>query len=199
MTAGSERVPIDHTDRRVEVRVDVCISGKFALANKRDAKGDRRKFACRATNISQSAIVLLTPIAGAIGERVIAYFDEFGELNGAISRIFVGGFVMRTVANNKDRAKFREKLLWLQASNNLQMFDRRTYKRIIPEEPRSTLLLADGRILECFVIDMSASAWRYLPILFRASVRRWRSERWWVKLSVILKMALLSGSKKFRI
>jgi hypothetical protein len=132
MTAGSEQVPIDHTDRRVEVRVDVCMSGKFALANNRDAKGDRRKFACRATNISQSAIVLLTPIAGAIGERVIAYFEEFGELNGAISRIFVGGFVMRIVANNKDRAKFREKLLWLQASKNLKVFDRRPYKRIIP-------------------------------------------------------------------
>jgi hypothetical protein len=124
MTAGSERVPIDHTDRRVEVRVDVCISGKFALANKRDAKGDRRKFACRATNISQSAIVLLTPIAGAIGERVIAYFQEFGELNGAISRIFVGGFVMRVVVNDKDRATFREKLLWLQAGKNLKVFDR---------------------------------------------------------------------------
>jgi hypothetical protein len=82
LTAGSEQVPIDHTDRRVEVRVDVCMSGKFALANNRDAKGDRRKFACRATNISQSAILLLTPIAGAIGERVIAYFEEFGELNG---------------------------------------------------------------------------------------------------------------------
>src|SRR5580704_8424628 len=54
----------DHTERRAEVRVDIRIAGKFSLANKRDAKGDRRKFACRTINISQSAMVLAAPVAG---------------------------------------------------------------------------------------------------------------------------------------
>jgi hypothetical protein len=152
-----ERSAFDHTERRAEVRVDIRIAGKFSLANKRDAKGDRRKFACRTINISQSAMVLAAPVAGAIGERVIAYFEEFGELNGAVIRVFDGGFAMKIVANLKDRAKFWDKLLWLKESQNLKVSDRRTHRRIIPQEPRSTLILSDGRILECFVIDMSAS------------------------------------------
>jgi len=152
-----EKFAIDHTDRRAEVRIDVCIAARFCLANKRDTNGNRRKFACRAINISQSAIALLAPIAGAIGERVITYFEEFGELNGAIIRVFDGGFVMKVVANDKDRAKFRERLLWLKESQNLTVSDRRIHRRIIPQEPRSALILADGRILECFVIDMSVS------------------------------------------
>ena len=153
----SEGTAFDHTERRAEVRIDFRIGGKFRLANKRDAKGDRRKFACRTINISQSAIVLAAPVAGAIGERVIAYFEEFGELNGAVIRVFDGGFAMKIVANPKDRSRFWDKLLWLKESQNLKVSDRRRHKRIIPQEPRSTLVLADGRILECFIIDMSAS------------------------------------------
>jgi hypothetical protein len=152
-----ERFASDHTDRRVEVRIDVCIAARLSLANKRDANGNRRKFACRAINISQSAIALLAPIAGAIGERVITYFEEFGELNGAIIRVFDGGFVMKVVANDKGRAKFRERLLWLKESQNLNVSDRRIHRRIIPQEPRSALVFSDGRVLECFVIDMSVS------------------------------------------
>jgi hypothetical protein len=152
-----ERFAIDHTDRRAEVRVECCVPGNFRLANKRDAKGDRRKFACRAINISQSAIALVTPIAGAIGDRVITYFEEFGEINGAILRVFNGGFVIKIVANAKDRAKFEDRLLWLRERKDHKVSDRRIHRRIIPQEPRSTLVLSDGRILECFVIDMSTS------------------------------------------
>jgi hypothetical protein len=154
---GPERFAVGRTDRRAEVRIDVCIAARFCLANKRDANGNRRKFACRAINISQSAIALLTPIAGVIGERVITYFEEFGELNGAISRVFNGGLVITIVANKKGRAKLRNRLLSLKEHENLKVSDRRLHKRIVPQEPRSALILSDGRILECFVIDMSAS------------------------------------------
>jgi hypothetical protein len=153
----SDGIAFDHIERRAEIRIDIRIGGKFSLANKRDANGDRRKFACRTINISQSAMVLAAPLAGAIGERVIAYFEEFGELNGAIVRVFDGGFAMKIVANPKDRAKFWDKLLWLKESQNLNVSDRRSHIRIIPQEPRSNLVLSDGRILECFIIDMSAS------------------------------------------
>jgi hypothetical protein len=64
---------------------------------------------------------------------------------------------MKVVAKPRDRAKYWDKLLWLKESQNLKVSDRRRHKRIIPQEPRSTLVLADGRILECFIIDMSAS------------------------------------------
>jgi hypothetical protein len=152
-----EAFAIDHNDRRAQVRVDIHIPGTFSLANKRDAAGNRRKFACRATNVSESAIALITPIAGEMGERVIAYFEEFGELNGAIIRIFDGGFVIRIAANKKSRAKFQQRLLWLKDSKDLNVSDRRTHKRIIPQNPRSSLILHDGSVVECFVIDMSAS------------------------------------------
>jgi PilZ domain len=156
-TSWTETFPIDRIDRRTEVRLDIHIPGTLSLANNRDQEGNRRKFACRATNISESAIALMTPIHGEMGERVIAYFKEFGELNGAIIRVFDGGFVIRIAANKKDREKFQQRLLWLKESKNLTVSDRRTHKRIIPQNPRSSLILPDGSVIECFVIDMSAS------------------------------------------
>ena len=70
---------IEFAERRQEVRVVVRIPGRFSLASKRDTKGDRRRFACRAINMSHANVMLATPISGPIGERVIAYFEEFGK------------------------------------------------------------------------------------------------------------------------
>jgi hypothetical protein len=40
-------------DRCTEIRVIVRILGRFSLASKRDADGNRHEFACRAVNIRQ--------------------------------------------------------------------------------------------------------------------------------------------------
>jgi hypothetical protein len=40
-------------DRGTEFRVIVRILGRFSLASKRDADGNRHEFACRAVNIRQ--------------------------------------------------------------------------------------------------------------------------------------------------
>jgi hypothetical protein len=144
-------------DRRREIRVVVRIAGRFSLANRRDPNGNRRQFACRAVNISESYMMLATPVAGAIGERIIAYFEEFGKIQGSITRVLDGGFVMRIVADNDERSKFLRKLIWLEQNKNYDVPDVRAQKRIVPQDPISTLIFPDGSMLQCFVIDMSAS------------------------------------------
>jgi hypothetical protein len=148
---------IEFAERRQEVRIVVRIPGRFSLASKRDTKGDRRRFACRAVNISQASVMLATPISGPIGERVIAYFEEFGKIQGSIARVLDGGFVMRIAASSEERSRLLRKLIWLEQNMNYDVPDVRTHKRIIPQDPISTLIFPDGSMLGCFVIDMSAS------------------------------------------
>jgi hypothetical protein len=145
---------IDFVERRQDVRVVVHIPGRFSLANRRDAMGNRRKFACRAVNVSSIHMMLATPIDGPIGERVIAYFEEFGTIQGSIARVLNGGFIMRIAATTDERSALLRKLIWLEQHKN---YDVRTHKRTIPQEPISTLIFPDGAMLQCFVIDMSAS------------------------------------------
>jgi hypothetical protein len=140
-----------------ERRLVVRIPGRFSLASRRDTNGNRRQFACRAINISQSTVWLAAPVSGPIGERAICYFEEFGKIQGQIVRLHELGFVIRVAASNEDRAKLLRKLVWLEQNTNFDIPDSRTHKRIIPEDPISTLIFADGRILGCFVIDMSSS------------------------------------------
>ena len=42
--------------------------------------GNCRQFACRAVSISATNLILATSVSAAIRERVVAYFEEFGEI-----------------------------------------------------------------------------------------------------------------------
>jgi hypothetical protein len=147
----------EFVDRRQEIRVVVRIPGRFSLASRRDINGNRRQYACRAVNISPIYMVLATPVNGPIGERVIAYFEELGKFQGRIIRIMSGGFVIRVAATDHERDKFVRKLIWLEQNKNSEAPEVRMHKRIVPEDPLSTLIFSDGSMMGCFVIDMSAS------------------------------------------
>ncbi len=144
-------------DRRRDVRIIVNVPGRYALASKRDAQGERRLFACRALNMSPAAVLLGAPVLGPIGERVIASIDHFGKLQGAIIRVLDRGFVMNITCTQEEHEKLASKLLWFDKYKNHDVADVREHGRIIPHSPNSTLVLPDGSTLSCLVIDMSVS------------------------------------------
>lgn len=138
--------------------VSIRIAGRYALASRRDVEGNRREFACRTSRISPFHILIAAPVLGPIGERVILYFSEFGKLDGWIKNVVAGGFLIDVVATPKAREKLAGKLSWLEKQQkDASILDGRRQKRLIPENPHSTLILADGSITSCFVIDMSPS------------------------------------------
>jgi PilZ domain-containing protein len=135
----------------------VSIPGKYSLTSRRDTQGNRREFACRVVSMSARVIVLATPVSGAIGERVIAHIDRFGKLEGTISRIMDRGFVLTLTVTEDERNKLVSKILWLEKHQNHELPEGRQHGRIIPKDPHSTLILADGTRVSCLVIDMSVS------------------------------------------
>jgi hypothetical protein len=107
--------------------------------------------------MSSNGMVLAGPVIGAPGEPVTAYFEEFGKLQGSVLRTLYGGFAMSIVGTPAQRAQLETKLLWLEQHQNDDSRNARQHKRVVPLNPHSTLILADGAMLPCFVIDMSAS------------------------------------------
>lgn len=138
--------------------VDVRTVGRYSLASRYDETGKRREFACRTTRISPFQMLVAAPILGPKGERVIAYFGEFGKLDGFITDIVEGGFLLDLAGDKAQRQKLANKLEWLEKrQKDPSLVDVRGEQRIVPENPHTTLLFADETALTAFVIDVSPS------------------------------------------
>src|SRR3954463_15190165 len=68
-------------------RVKVSVLGRYMLT-------DRREFPCQVLEMSPGDAVVIAPVAGVPGERVIAYLDHLGRFEGAITELIDGGFKM---------------------------------------------------------------------------------------------------------
>jgi hypothetical protein len=148
---------ITMVERPHNVRIIVSIPGRYNLANRRDSAGERREFACRVVGMSPQEMVFAAPVVGAIGERVIAHIERFGKIDGRISRVMERGFVITIAATDEEREKLAAKIQWLEHHKNHDLPEGRKHGRIVPREPLSRLVLADGSRLSCLVMDMSIS------------------------------------------
>jgi hypothetical protein len=98
------------------------------------------------------------PIVGRVGERVTSYFREFGEVEGVISQAMQGGFLVDMEMTPANRARLAEQLSWLERKlKDSSIQDARVDARIIPPASHSVLILADGSVHGCFIIDISSA------------------------------------------
>jgi hypothetical protein len=137
-------------DRRRHQRVQVNLLGRYMLP-------DHREFPCQVVNISPGGIALIAPVGGAAGERVIAYVDHLGRLEGKIARVFQNGFAMTISATARKRDKLAAQLTWLANRSILGLPEDRRHGRIVPRDPLARLVMPNGVNLTCRIIDVSES------------------------------------------
>jgi hypothetical protein len=137
-------------DRRRFQRVRVNLLGRYMLA-------DRREFPCQVVNMSPGGMALIAPVCGEAGERVIAYIDHVGRLEGHIARVFQNGFAMTIAATTRKRDKLAAQLTWLANRHILGLPEDRRHGRIVPRNPVGRLIMPNGLNLTCRIIDMSQS------------------------------------------
>jgi hypothetical protein len=145
-----QRSLIRQHDRRRNQRVTVNLLGRFMLE-------DRREFPCQTQNMSPGSLALTTPITGRVGERVVAYIDHIGRVEGQIARLFEGGFAMTIIATARKKDKLAAKLTWLANRHELDLPEDRRHDRATPNVSVVTLSLPDGRQYSGRVMDMSLS------------------------------------------
>jgi hypothetical protein len=137
-------------DRRRHQRVKVNLLGRYMLP-------DRREFPCQVINMSPGGMALVAPMSGAPGERIIAYVDHLGRLEGQIARVFENGFAMSISATARKRDKLAAQLTWLANRHILSLPEDRRHGRIVPRNPVGRLILPNGVNLTCRIIDVSQS------------------------------------------
>ncbi|MEO5806768.1 PilZ domain-containing protein [Devosia sp.] len=131
-------------------RVKVSVLGRYMLA-------DRREFPCQVLEMSPGDAVVIAPASGLEGEKVIAYLDHIGRVEGTILSPMDGGFVMDITASDRKRDKMAAQLTWLANKDILNLPEDRRHERVVPDNRHSTVVLDDGRRYNCKIIDISLS------------------------------------------
>jgi hypothetical protein len=138
--------------------VNIAVGGSYTLANWYDRQGKPRTFACRTTRVSPFRMLVEVPVVGKLGSPITSYFRDFGKLEGVISDTSRGAFLLELEMTRSMREKLSDKLTWLEKKlKDPRIADVRKDARIIPANPHSTLILADGSTHGCFIIDMSVT------------------------------------------
>jgi hypothetical protein len=109
------------------------------------------------TNMSPGGMAVIAPVSGQVGERIIAYIDHVGRLEGTVARLFDNGFAMTVAATARKRDKLAAQLTWLANRHILDLPEDRRHGRIVPRNPTTQLILPNGINLTCRLIDLSAS------------------------------------------
>jgi c-di-GMP-binding flagellar brake protein YcgR len=137
-------------ERRNFQRVRVKIYGRFMLE-------DRTEHSCQVLDMSPGNVALRADKVGQPGEKVIAYIDHIGRVEGVITRTLEDGFAMTIIASDRKKDKLAAQLTWLANKHELDLPEDRRHERIAPRNPLSTLQLTDGRQYQCRIIDLSLS------------------------------------------
>ena len=137
-------------ERRRHQRVRVNLQGRYMLA-------DRSEFPCQVVNISPGGIALIAPVSGAVGDRVIAYVDHLGRLEGKIARQLQNGFAMTIAATPRKRDMLAAQLTWLANRSILNLPEDRRHGRFVPKITDARLILPNGTNVGVRLLDLSLS------------------------------------------
>lgn len=131
-------------------RVDLTLFGRYMLSN-------RQEFPCQVLNMSPGSAAMVAPLSGDVGERVVAYIDHIGRLEGIVLRTLDNGFVMSISATERKRDKLAAKLTWLANRHELNLPEDRRHERVVPRQRNAEVRLEDGRTYRTRIIDLSLS------------------------------------------
>lgn len=130
--------------------VDLTLFGRFM-------REDKNEFPCQIKSMSAGSATIVTPNIGYIGERIIAYVDHLGRLEGKILRVFNGGFAMSVNATTHKRDKLAAKITWLANRHELSLPEDRRHERLEPKRSLTMIKLEDGRNYSARILDLSLS------------------------------------------
>ena len=151
-TAMKSREPVSRAaaDRRLHPRVPVVLLGRFMRASKYE-------FPCKMIDVSVGGAAFMAPVEPEAGEKIIAYFDQLGGLEGTVARSFPGGFAMQFIMTAHKREKLAATLMFMLNKHEQPGIESRRHERVVPKNNSQTLTLAEGLIVSCDVLDMSLS------------------------------------------
>lgn len=137
-------------ERRRHGRVKLALPGRFMRAN-------RQEFACMTLDMSPGGVSFSAQETVEVGERIVAYLDQIGRIEGRVVREFEGGFAIAMKLPVAKRQRLADQLTWLANRHALGLPEDRRHERIRPSLISTTLILPGGREVLSTIVDVSQS------------------------------------------
>ncbi len=133
-------------ERRRHQRVKVRLVGRFM-------RSDRLEFDCESIDASPGGIAFASEAGVQPGERIVAYLNQIGRIEGKVARTFASGFAVQMTLLPAKREKLADQLTWLANRQSLGLPEDRRHERIAPRDR----YIANGREFTASLIDISIS------------------------------------------
>jgi PilZ domain len=137
-------------ERRRFKRHALLLLGRFMRANKEE-------HTCKLNDISVGGASISSTAPVEMGEKILAYFDHIGGIEGTVVRLFDGGFAIELNATLHKREKLAAQITWLINKDEVNGIESRRHQRVKVADKFLTLHLAEDITTECRVIDISLS------------------------------------------
>lgn len=140
-------------DKRLHRRFGLALSGRFMRA-------DKSEQVCRVKDISVGGVAL-TIEEGAtsvpVGERIVAYIEHLGGLEGQVIRSWNDGFACKLIATQHKREKIAAQITWLLNEQDMIGASARQHERIVINNRNAEITITGGVCLPCLILDVSVS------------------------------------------
>jgi hypothetical protein len=137
-------------EQRSFQRVSVNMPGRLMLPN-------HDEYDCTVLDMSPGDASFICAARPRPGERIIAYVDHLGRIEGTVAALSDNGFAIVLTATDRKREKLAAQLTWIANKHELGLPEDRRHNRLTPRNTRTELSLDDGRRYPCRIIDLSLS------------------------------------------
>ncbi len=136
-------------DQRVHRRVVIALALRFMTAGGTEHAG-------HVIDMSPGGIAIACEpeMCPGTGTKIIIYIEDIGRVEGSVVRHMESGFAVRLDTTQAKRDRLAERLTWHANRNYAHLEDLRRHDRSDTEH-RTRLFMADGRELDCRVLDLS--------------------------------------------
>jgi hypothetical protein len=135
-------------------RFEIKLGGRFMRESKEE-------YSCRVRDISIAGVSLLVDGSVAddmrVGEKVIAYIDRLGGVEGQVVRTTADGFAFRITSTQHRREKLAAQITLLLNEPDLKEFEGRRHERFAIGKRDALLAVSEGVQLPCYILDISIS------------------------------------------
>lgn len=137
-------------DQRTFQRVPINMQGRLMLA-------DYDEFECMVIDMSPGDMYVTCHGKPRANEKVIAYIDHLGRIEGNVITVDSRGFNMSINATDRKREKLAAQLTWLANKHELGLPEDRRHDRLTPKNVAVELTLDDDTVYSCRIMDLSLS------------------------------------------